>query len=50
VIVSRCDITDIILLPRDAMLARSMLWPCVRLSVCVGVCVCVSLCHKSVFY
>ena len=23
-------------LPRDAMLARNMLWPCVRLSVCVS--------------
>ena len=25
-------------LPRDTMLARYMLWPCVRMSVCVCVC------------
>ena len=33
-------------LPRDAMLARYMLWPCVCLSVCLSV----SVCHKSEFY
>ena len=34
-------------LPRDAMLARYMLWPCVHLSARL---VCPSVCHKSLLH
>jgi len=36
--------SDVVFLPRDAMPARYVLWPCVRLSVCV----CVSLSQVGV--